>query len=220
MAHQTKLKPCRVPLKDIRIHLRGQRLGKAGLAGAQAKGSSETRIGAIGNDDGSRPVALPPSIERPLVAIPLNRRHFGAIQQLGALGHGLLDQVMVELGALNNPERGITRQHGHHRILEAPGELHLGDHPIDGRLQIKGEPALHRRRHAATTGLGAGQRLGLQEQHTAATGRQVICRRCTGRTGADDGDIKRVGLAHTLRMSASFSARSFSISAMNLSVSF
>jgi hypothetical protein len=45
------------------------------------------------------------------------------------------------------------------------------------------------------------------------------CSGSTGCTGPDDQDITDppVGSAHTLRMSASFSARCFSSSAMNLS---
>jgi hypothetical protein len=51
-------------------------------------------------------------------------------------------------------------------------------------------------------------------------GSQVIGGGGTGSAGTHHDRVMHVSGAHTLRMSASFSASSFSISLMNLSVSF
>ena len=66
----------------------------------------------------------------------------------------------------------------------------------------------------------AGQALSLQKQHPMAPGSEVIGASGTGSAGTDHDHVMQVSGAHTLRMSASFSASSFSISVMNLSVSF
>lgn len=134
--------------------------------------------------------------------------------QVAARLNGLVRQEGIEHTAAHDPEGGRPGQLRRHRILQAPGEAHPADHLIHRGRQIEGEPALHRGRHATATGFGASRGLGLQQDHPAATGRQMERRRATGGARAHDDHIGMGGLAHTLRMSASFSASFFSSSAM------
>jgi hypothetical protein len=51
--------------------------------------------------------------------------------------------------------RGVSRQDGRDRILQAPGEPHLADHLIHRGGKIEGKPTLHGSGHPTPTGLGA-----------------------------------------------------------------
>ena len=84
------------------------------------------------------------------------------------------------------------------------------------RRGVAREPLLNRGSHASATGFGARQGALIDQDNRASTQGKLVGRCRPGGTSTHHSNIE----THTLRMSASLSASSFSKSAMNLSVTF
>ena len=212
MADQAKFKSGSFWVLHGSLHLHGGGGGEAGPGRTQPQFGGKGRAGAIRQHQRLAAEAAARPVHTPAVTIALDRLHSGGVLQLGAGGHGLLHQELIELGAPHDPERRVARQHSGDRVLEAPAEAHLADHLIHGGAEIEGKPALHGGGHAAAAGLGPRQRLTLEDQHPPAPGRQM---KRGGTTGSSGPHHDHIEIAHTLRMSASLSARSLSMLVMN-----
>ena len=120
-----------------------------------------------------------------------------ALQQLNAGGLGLAHQGMVEARPLHHqqPARLLRWRAGRinrrlHRPAKAPAVTHVAHPRIHQHLggQIEQLP-LHRHRHAAATGLVAGQGLLLQQGHPQPTSGRHRRRRGAGRPGAHNHQV-------------------------------
>ena len=136
--------------------------------------------------------------------------------------NSVFGKKLIESFAAHDPERCISRQFGHHRILEAPTEIHLADHLLHRWFERKRKPLLNRSRHATTAGFHPEIRIFFHHNNAMACGSEMkggCPARCTS---ADDQNIAAGwnGFAHTFRMAASLSASCFSSSTMNLSSTF
>jgi hypothetical protein len=88
----------------------------------------------------------------------------------------LLGQELIQTRTLHDPKWRLPRQHSRHGVLQAPRESHLIDHLIHGGGEIEGKPALNGCSHSATTRLGPGQRLRINNQNAMTAGSKVISR--------------------------------------------
>ena len=224
VAHQAEFKTRGAGLAHRTLHLHRHRVGKAGPGGPEAMAGRQRGSGAVG--DHHRPrlerqgcAGGPDRLQLPVIARALQALHRHTRLEVRPGRCGLLHQVGIEHRPAHDPEGSIAGQHGRHGVAQAPGEAHLLDHRVHRRPQVEGEQALHRGRHAAATGLGAREAGPIQQHHLQAPLSQVEGGGAASGPGPHHGHIGWGG-AHTLRMSASFSARCFSSSAMNLSVSF
>ena len=176
--HQAEFKMSGGGLIGLTVHLHRNGFSEAGSGGAQAMGGGQGRAGAIG--DQHRLGLGAPGLTRAMAhqppgagAIGLQALHPHPLLKAGPGRQRLLGQKGIEAGATHDPEGGIAGQWGNYRILQAPGEAHLVNHPIHRRQQIKREQPLHRCSHAATAGLAAGELCLIHQQHAAAGGGQM-----------------------------------------------
>ena len=116
-------------------------------------------------------------------------RDLDAVAELGAHGHGPLDQVVVEPPALGHEDERLAG-----RPLEASAvaepEAHAIDDLLDDRVGRDGKLADGADRQAAAARLVARKARLVEEQHGRSLRGEAEGGRRPGRAGADDDDVE------------------------------
>ena len=221
VVHQAELKVGHIRRDRRSLHFDRDGGGIAGAGWPQAQVGGEAGAGAIGDHQAPGFQLLALAIGHlPAVALAVEGRGGAPVAQIHTPIGGLAGQKVVEHPAAHDPKGGITGQLGHHRILQAPGEPHLTNHLVNGGLQVKRKPLLHRGGHATAAGLAPAGALLFELNHPPSLGGQMEGRSRSGRSSPKHNHVGVERHAQTLRMSVSLSAKCFSSSLMKRSVNF